>query len=456
MAVTFLITLEFAAWAEPVPILVEAATRPSGQWKAFPTRTIEQLADFAATVPEPKWSRFGGRTDRKAGATGFFRAGKIQGRWWLVDPDGFLFLHTGVVAVTPGLGSRNTREAFDRAFGTEQQWAEAAAAQLIEHGFNGAGAWSRNDLLRDASKRVPYTEIWDFMSAYGKERGGTHQQAGHTGYPDDCIFVFDPEFERFCDRHARQLAARKNDPWLVGHFSDNELPFKPGNLDSYLSLPPNDPGHRAALDWLKKRHGAATTPDQITDEDRRQFLGFVVDRYLRITTRAIRKYDPNHLCLGSRFQGAELKTEAVFRAAGKYLDVISINYYQAWTPSPKWMQNWEAWSGKPFLITEWYAKGMDSGLANTTGAGWTVETQRDRGLFYQNFALGLLESRACVGWHWFKYMDNDPSNLSTDPSNRDSNKGIVSFRFEPYPPLLDAMKQLNERVYSLADYFDRR
>jgi len=83
-----------------------------------------------------------------------------------------------------------------------------------------------------------------------------------------------------------------------------------------------------------------------------------------------------------------------------------------------------------------------------------VKTERDRGLFYRNFALALLESRSCVGWHWCKYMDNDPDDTTTDPSNRDSNKGIVSFRYVPYEPLIEAMGRLNRRVYGLAAWFD--
>lgn len=53
--------------------------------------------------------------------------------------------------------------------------------------------------------------------------------------------------------------------------------------------------------------------------------------------------------------------------------------------------------GKPFLITEWYVKGEDSGLPNATGAGWNVPTQDDRGIFYENFCLQLLLQPYSVG-----------------------------------------------------------
>jgi hypothetical protein len=98
---------------------------------------------------------------------------------------------------------------------------------------------------------------------------------------------------------------------------------------------------------------------------------------------------------------------------------------------------------------------MDSGLANITGAGWTVKTQKDRGRFYQNFTLGLLNEPGCVGWHWFKYIDNDPTNTKADPSNLDSNKGIVTSLYEPYPDLLEMMRSLNRNAYALRDFFGR-
>jgi hypothetical protein len=158
--------------------------------------------------------------------------------------------------------------------------------------------------------------------------------------------------------------------------------------------------------------------------------------------------------LGSRLHGSTKNIESIIRAAGKFCDIVSINYYGLWTPDKKMMKNWGDWAGKPFMITEFYTKAMDSGLANTTGAGFTVHTQQDRGYAYQNFCLSLLQSPNCVGWHWFKYQDNDPTEKNVDPSNVDSNKGLLNSDYQWYTPMIKSMKQLNDNVYSLVDYFD--
>ena len=435
-------------------VSVEAAAKPAGPWKSYPTRTLDDLPAAVAAKTDAGLDAYGGLPSRATKATGFFHAERISGRWWLVDPDGGLFIHKGVVSVAP-LRTAGAQAAFKARFGDDARWAADTTAWLRANAFNGLGAWSDTDRLAAVAAPLAYTRIWNFMSAYGRQRGGTFQQPGHTGYPKDCIFVFDPGFEKFCDEHAKQLAATKDDPHLLGHFSDNELPFKREALANYLSLPESDPGRAAAEKFLRDRHGAAATAKDITERDQQDFLAVVVDRYFAIVGGAIRKYDPHHLFLGSRIHGAALRFPEVFRAAGPHLDVVAVNYYSAWTPDPARLAMWEHESGKPSLITEWYAKGMDApGLANTTGAGWTVKTQADRGRFYENFTLGLLESKVCVGWHWFKYIDNDPADTRADPSNTDANKGLLSNRYEPYADLLAATKRINERVYGLVNFFD--
>jgi hypothetical protein len=427
------------------------------QWKLRDTRTIDLLDNFQSDSKKIPYSKYGGRADHRAEAKGYFYPRKIADRWWLVDPDGNLFINIGVCSVRKGRSQISQKPAIEK-FGTWEKWAEFTASLLAKHGFNGIGGWSDAELLRTSSQPLVYTLSWNFMGSFGRARKLVWQEPGHLGYPNRCIPVFHPDFEKFCDEYAKQLLATKNDPWLIGHFSDNEIPVVSDMLDRSLQLDVNNPdlryGYEAAQQWLNKRKGKQASFEDITDADRLAFLVHAFERYYRITTNAIRKYDSNHLCLGSRLHGRALRLPHIFKVAGKYLDVITVNYYGAWGPDPDRMAMWSRESGKPFMITEFYAKGHDSGLANNSGAGWLVPTQKDRGRFYQHFTLGLLESKNCIGWHWFKYRDNNPEDLSTDPSNRDSNKGIINYKYKPYVTLLEDMKKLNNEVYALIDYFD--
>jgi len=424
------------------------------EWKDYPTRTLATLKDYQATRDQ-NLDTYGGIMSYQANATGFFHVANVKGRWWSVDPEGHLFIDKAMNDINIGQ-SDNNKNAFNQLYHSPADWALKTTQMLRDLGFNGAGAWSSYQVLSDLGKKaqpLAYTVMLDFMGGYGKNKGA-YQQSGHLGYPDNAIFVFDPAFEKFCDQYARQISVNKNDKNLYGYFSDNELPFYRKSLDNYLSKKDKtDPGYIAAQKWLTDHQYDQAA---ITDQMRNEFLGFVVDRYLSIVSKAIKKYDPNHMYIGCRFNGYEKTVKEVIQAAGKYLDLVSINYYDHWTPDAGDMRNWTVWSGKPFIITEWYVKGEDSGMGNYSGAGWVVKTQQERGMFYQNFTLGLLESGNCVGWHWFKYQDNDPANKNVDPSNTDANKGILNNRYQPYSGLTEKMKELNEQVYSLIDFFDAR
>lgn len=428
---------------------VDAAAKPG---KPFVTRPTRTLADLPALPEDGPLDIFGGIEAAPVRATGFFRTERIAGRWWLVDPDGRRFISVGMNSVTP-VPTKGGRAALEERFSDSAGWANATAALLDGSGFNGSGAWSDHALLAQAEPRLTTCRLWGFMAGYGKKRGGTFMKAGHLGYPDDCPFIFDAEFPAFCREHARQLAACRDDRWLLGHFSDNELPWSRRMLENYLGLPADDPGCKAAHAWLARRGRAAA---DITDTDRSAFLEFAIDTYLGIVATAVHEQDPNHLFLGARLHPPVYDLPEVYRAAGRHCDVVSVNYYHAWTPDASRMAMWVRESDKPFMVTEHYAKGADSGMGNTGGAGWLVKTQLDRGRFYQNFALGLLESRNCVGWHWHRYADNDPDDKKVDPSNRDSNKGIVSSRYEPWEPLLAEMRAFNRRVYGIIAWLDER
>lgn len=446
---------EYVSVDAKVKVYNKDGTRSYKDYKPFKTRTVELLPGFNPSNHSPKLSKYGGSLEHQTNdATGFFHVKKIGNRWWGIDPLGYQYFNIALNSINTGK-SKGTKEAFTKKFETKEKWIDETVQMLQENGFNCAGSWSDVkaivELNKTLEKPLAYTINWNFMSSYGRKRGGTHQQPGHTGYPNDAIFVFDPDFETFCDTHAKQLEAYKNDPNLFGYFSDNEMPFKFKALDNYLSLPENDYGYLAAKEWLKTQ---GISKDQITDEHRELFMAFVGDKYFSIISKAIKKYDPNHMYIGSRFYASEKNHEAFMRAAGKHLDIISNNYYNHWTPSTEDMDNWTTWTGKPFIVTEYYVKGEDSGMGNTSGAGWIVRTQEERGLFYQNYNLALLESKNCVGWHYFKYQDNDPTAKGVDPSNLDANKGIVSNRYEIWTPMMEKMNELNTQVYSVINYFD--
>ncbi|MCD8263610.1 MAG: hypothetical protein LUD02_05150 [Tannerellaceae bacterium] len=333
---------------------------------------------------------------------------------------------------------------------------------LRSYGFNGAGAWSAVEDMRNTESPLVYTIIVSPMGNYNRDQrkkyGGSYLVAGWQGYRFDLPMVFDKEFEHYVEKSLAPLAKYKEDPYLLGYFTDNELPWYTDALDCHLLyLAKDEPGYLAARKWLDERKGENATLADITADDRLEFSAFFFETYMQKVTSVLRRIDPNHMYLGCRFNQEprqELTNPAIFRVAGKYMDIISINHYRKWEPDQQQLEAWGQWSGKPFLITEWYTKGEDSGLPNATGAGWNVETQNDRGLFYENFTLGLLQSPYSVGWHWFRYQDNDPEDLSTDPSNRDSNKGVVDRDYRPWTGLLNHTRNVNDQVYHLIRFFD--
>lgn len=418
------------------------------------TRLLSDLPGFTPQ-PMPKVGKYGGVLSLpKSKATGFFRTEKSDGRWWLIDPDGHRMLNAGVTSTNLPKLSPKTKPIFEQNFRDAAGWAEATRQFLFSNGFDGTGSWSEDGPLADTTGRRPVrAKLVSFMVGYGKVRGGTFAEPGHTGFPKKSIFAFDPQFETFCETFAKeQLTPTKDDPYLIGYFSDNEIPFPLDSLDRFLTLKEGDPNRVAADELVKSRNA---NPAALTDEDRQAWMEKLAERYFGVVSRAIRKADPNHMYLGSRLYSTDHRNEALLKAVGRHVDVMSYNLYNVWTPNQDKLDTWEKLTGRPVIITEFYAKGADSGLNNSDGAGWVVPTQKDRGHFYQNFVSGLIESGSVVGWHWFRYIDNDPD-VGGGVNPNDSNKGLLMRDFKPYTPLLEQVKLVNESRYALAAYFDAR
>ena len=423
---------------------IETTRKNNKKWT--PRDTVTLTKDINKIYQKDQVSQYGSWLKNQKKATGFFRVEKDDnGRWWFIDPEGFLHINVSVNSVTTNKSKKATKEMLER-FGSSQNWANETTTLLRNYSFNSLGSWTDSATMRTSKNPLPHTLTTNFMAGYSKRAGKSVMGSGHRDYENDLLPVFDPEFETYCHEAAKKLAKYQNDPYVIGVFSDNELPFSFETLDRTLKLAKEGHGYKAAIHWLKEQN---INRKNIDEKVNHQFLQFAIERYFRICKEAIASQLPNHLYLGCRFHGKTLRTEPAFRAAAKYVDVISINWYGKWTPEQEKMDEWMSWANRPFIITEFYAKGVDSGLPNTSGAGWLVKTQKERGYFYQNFAYALSQHPGNIGWHWFKYIDNDPNNAKTDASNRDANKGIVDAYYKPYTQLLDAMKILNSRVYQI-------
>ena len=434
-----------------------------------PTRTLCRLHGFRDNFVQVPVNALGSRTDRKVDdPTGFFHVRKIDGRWWAIDPEGYYFIHKGVTSIRPGAGPQTPGQiqAFqDKWGGNVAAWVEDVKSLLKEYNFTGIGGFSNDANFRThETEAMPYTAILNFRPGFRAWRIANGRTAAFQFVsPAQSVYVFDPEWPQFAMDHARMFAERNphwvDDPMLFGLFSDNEIYFQTMRTDmlrEYLLFPVGDPNRDATDLWLRNRLGLAEDDpvpayDDISTQVRNEFLYYAGKRYYRYVAKALRTYFPNHMILGSRNFTQERNNEWFMKSQRGYVDVMSVNYYNVWTPNMELLHNWERWTDAPLIIGEFYTKAMDSGLPNIGGAGWVVATQTCRGLFYQNYTLALLQSGTTVGWHWFRYQDNEPPN-----DNDDSNKGIVDNNFEPWVELLEHMREINANVYNIIDFFDKR
>lgn len=443
--------------AADATVTVESPGRnDKGEWRARDTRLVAGLEGYTSLGPV-ETNAYGGWTARREKATRFFYVQKVSERWWFVDPEGCLFLSQGInMIVEPA----NEQEMSD-AFGGRAGWAKAVGRQLKNNSFNTAGGWSSGALAGSDSGLVR-TVTMHVMESFAKKMGLIESKQSMSHFHEDCIPVFHPAFPAFCDDYCRRLDDSRNDPWILGIFSDNELPLPVELLDRCLGIgddkPALHPNREAAREWLKANVPGGAT-GAVTAEHRQKFVAFVADRYYSVMREAIRKHDPNHLYLGSRLLalvGHIGKNEFFWRMIGKHLDVISINYYDVWGPDLDRIATWEGLAGKPLMITEWYAKAQDvPGMANTGGAGFLVRTQDDRAKYYQHFVLRCLESKRIVGWHWFKYIDDPPSSKRGDNAGG-ANKGFVDVNHVPYKILFKSAAEVQQEAYPLTTFFDRR
>lgn len=391
-------------------------------------------------------------------ATGRFYVKKIGDRFWLVDPYGYLHHHRGLAALRPITGSVDNA-AFLEKYGNRATWASEVQEEMASIGFHASGAFStgaNDDLIshnqRNSNNPFILCPSFNFLANF-KSAFKDLKYCNNSSNTAICL-VLDDRWEQFCKDYVANREGDiwkfLNDPNVVGIFSDNEIDFSSMSsrlLDRVLDSKNTDhPAYKNAQAFMEEK-GATVTTAALNEE----WVGRLAEKYYKGVKEGIAATDAKMLYLGSRLHGVPKLYESIIRAADRWCDVISINYYSCWSVEAlSHVKKWAEWApNTPFMITEFYTKGDDSELGNVNGAGFIVPTQMERAFAYQHFTLGLLEAKNCVGWHYFRYKDDDPSE-STDPSN----KGFYDNNYNLYPWMAEYGKNLNYNVYRLIEYFD--
>ncbi|WP_312097118.1 hypothetical protein [Niallia sp.] len=391
-----------------------------------------------------KWSRFGGVLEKTGRKTGWFHAEKQDGRWWLVDPDGYRFISCGIDCINPGtdtrvdimepyiretlksLGVEPLTKQFDfqvnnlkQAFGEDWwvSWAEIVKNYFRKWGINTIGNWSSREFIKWAN--IPYVIPLDSI---GNGRFPQTEQIIFRDFPD----VFAKEYEEKSVVYAQGLEAFKDDKNMIGYFMRNEpewgFVYGLNIAEEMLANPQLSSSKQVFIKTMEEKYQYIEAFNQAWNlslqhfadlssviknasslsasayEDLCEFSRRMITRYVEIPARACRKVDANHMNLGMRY--SYVASELTL-SGSEFFDVFSINCYQE-TPLDK-MEEIAKIIDKPIMIGEFHFGAIDKGLTATGIKG--VINQRERGVAYQYYMESASTHSHFVGAHFFQLSD---------------------------------------------------
>ncbi|TVP82961.1 MAG: hypothetical protein EA353_00075, partial [Puniceicoccaceae bacterium] len=419
----------------------------------------------AATVGAER-SPYGGYAGGpRLDATGFFRVEQIDGKWWFVDPDGYLFWSVGGNSMARGGVTRVTgrERLFPEGFSGdvnayidnlkvkygESDWESAhtdvTLGRMLDWGMNTVGAWSAPEL--GAAEKVPYTLI-------------VHTFKDGIG---DVGKIPDPYSDRFRQSLHENLNRLAGDhaesPWLLGVFIHNELEWKGGIELSEKSLagPPNSPARQAAIAYLRERYEnigllneawgtdfenfdairPGTSTRDAYSEDLTEIMENFAAKYFQVCRDAMREFFPNHLYLGGRFNNFH---PIVTRAASRYCDVVSANLYH-YDVSAFSMATDES---RPLLIGEFHFGIGDFGH---WGRGLrAAKDARNQADLFRAYMGDALRHPNMVGAHWFAWSDQAVTGRF---DGENFGVGLVSIVDRPHTKLIEALRETSTDAYRI-------
>ena len=409
------------------------------EWEAEDTEKVSTKAY--------NYSKFGGYLNLKVKATGFFRTEKIDGRWWFVDPEGYLFLSVGVDCVNPGGGGNainidkrrnifkelppagigsNPERPNSASFGTwnlfrryGKEYPAKSKSMIIKR----MDKWGLNTIANWSSPEVTKLNQKAFML----QLHGIGIEDGIMGLPD----VYTPDFASKIDAACKAFVEPfKENPWLIGYFTGNEPSWL--EQEERLCGLILDGTDKPIKNELKKYLAGGDSPER-----RKQFIYSTFRTFLKTVDAAVKRVDSNHLNLGMRF--GHVPGKEILDICKDVFDVFSFNCYDLY-PKKEFMDQILTGTGLPMIIGEYHFGTVDRGMAQSL---WQVNSQEERGVAYRYYTERAYAHPGLIGTAWFQWSDQD---LTGRRDGENYNCGLVDVTDRPYQHQVEAMMKTAKRL----------
>lgn len=365
-------------------------------------------------------------THHSESATFFTVRQNESGAWSFVDPYGAPFVSLALNHLDDSdLRYPHNVDVFERKYGSRKNWTKGVVRDLEDLNFNTVGwtcqyisgdwgealDWFGDPVDLGHSSPWPDEHLLDAGLPYVVQlrMQEIEDWNGHPAFRD----VYGEDFQKYADWVARRMVSdHKNSKNLIGYFL----------VDIPAWLP-----HAAGRFWPGF--------DGLSEKEHDEKLFAVATQYYKTVTEAIRRYDPNHLILGDRYNGNKGIPEAVLRAMTPYVDVLSVQYFTGKTDSEynKMLTDLRGWyelTGKPVVIADignWVPTQMNPHRTSD------MKTQAERGEDYAHGLEAVMAEPWIIGWHWCGYIEN----LGRGWGIKDPND-------EYYSDLTDRIREANE------------
>jgi len=408
--------------------------------------------DIENTAPQYNYSRYGGYLQKQVKATGFFRVEKNDGRWWFVDPDGYLFLSVGVDCVSPG-GGGNTRDVDKRTGMFKELPPEQFRRSYRNHETVSFGTWNlyrrygddyktkANEMVIKRMDRWGLNTIanWSNSEVYGLNKiaytlqlHGLAMDGSLMGLAD----VYAPGFAAKMDSTMKTyLPENKNNPWIIGYFVGNEPSWlgQEARLCD-LILAGDDRPIKTELEKFLKNDNSP--------ERKKQFIFNTFNTFLQTVKKTMKRYDPNHLNLGIRFGNLNELDEQLMKICKNAFDILSFNCYDL-KPSKEMMDRALRLVDMPMIIGEYHFGTVDRGMAQSL---WQVNSQKERGVAYRYYTEQAYAHPGMIGTAYFQWCDQD---LIGRGDGENYNCGFVDVTDRPYKYQVEAQMETAKRLYAV-------